>query len=239
LGQPEDVNDEPTRALIAAERPDAVCVCAFGALIREPLLSAHPMLNVHPSLLPRWRGAAPVERAIMAGDRDTGVSIMELTAGLDSGPVSARQREPIAAQDTYGTLAPRLAQIGGELLVEVLDERPAPVPQDEEAVTSAEKITPADRELRPELPAVQLQRTVRALSPHIGTFVSMAPVGRLGVVCARVGEDDLVEAGSLSLEGPLPVLGCSEGALELVTVQPPGGRPMSGEDYLRGRRSRR
>ena len=91
--------------------PEAVIVCAFGALIREPLLSAHPMLNVHPSLLPRWRGAAPVERAIMAGDARTGVSIMALTAGLDSGPVFAVGEEPIAAEDTYGTLAPRLAEL--------------------------------------------------------------------------------------------------------------------------------
>jgi len=238
LEQPEDVNGETTRARISDERPDAVCVCAFGALIKEPLLSAHPMLGVHPSLLPRWRGAAPVERAIMAGDRDTGVSIMQLTAGLDSGPVSARRREPIVDQDTYGTLAPRLAEIGGELLVGVLDEQPAPVEQDEAGVTYAEKITPADRELQPELPAAQLERTVRALAPHIGAFVSTERVGRIGVISARVGEGEDPAPGTLSLEGRLPVLGCSEGALELVTVQPPGGRPMSGEDYLRGHRSR-
>ena len=108
LEQPTSVNDDEVRARIAGAGPQVVCVCAFGALIKDPLLSDHPMLNVHPSLLPRWRGAAPVERAIMAGDRRTGVSIMRLTAGLDSGPVCRQQAEPIEPRDTYGTLAGRL-----------------------------------------------------------------------------------------------------------------------------------
>jgi methionyl-tRNA formyltransferase len=103
LDQPESVNDEQARARIAAARPDELVVCAYGALIKEPLLSEQPLLNVHPSLLPRWRGAAPVERAIMAGDEETGVSIMRLTAGWDSGPVCLAATEPIAADDTYGT----------------------------------------------------------------------------------------------------------------------------------------
>src|SRR3954454_16007117 len=108
LAQPESVNSEEAVARISATDPEAVCVCAFGALIKEPLLSAHPILNVHPSLLPRWRGAAPVERAIIAGDAHTGVSIMRLTAGLDSGPVCLQESVPIGAEDTYGTLGPRL-----------------------------------------------------------------------------------------------------------------------------------
>ena len=120
------VNDEAARERIAAAAPEAICVCAFGALIKEPLLSEHRMLNVHPSLLPRWRGAAPIERAIMAGDELTGVSIMALTAGLDSGPVcAAAQPSRSRPDDTYGTLAARLQALGGELLVDALDERPA------------------------------------------------------------------------------------------------------------------
>ncbi|HEU4979271.1 MAG TPA: methionyl-tRNA formyltransferase, partial [Solirubrobacteraceae bacterium] len=124
LGQPASVNDEEARARIAAAEPEVVIVCAFGALIKEPLLSEHELLNVHPSLLPRWRGAAPVERAIMAGDERTGVSIMRVTAGLDSGPVCLAGEEPIAPDDTYGTLAPRLEELGARLLVRALDERP-------------------------------------------------------------------------------------------------------------------
>src|SRR5947209_6913271 len=124
LVQPEDVNAPAAATEIAGARPDAVLVCAFGVLIREPLLSAYPMVNVHPSLLPRWRGAAPVERAIIAGDHETGVSIMALTAGLDSGPVYRARAEAISAEDTYGTLAARLAELGAALLVEVLDAWP-------------------------------------------------------------------------------------------------------------------
>src|SRR6202008_2812541 len=106
--QPASVNSEEALARIGAAEPETLCVCAFGALIRDPLLSRYPILNVHPSLLPRWRGAAPIERAILAGDRETGVSIIRLTAGLDSGPICLQERIPIEAGDDYGSLATRL-----------------------------------------------------------------------------------------------------------------------------------
>src|SRR3954469_1663926 len=147
LLQPDSVNSEDARAAIAAAEPDAVLICAFGALIREPLLSAHPMLNVHPSLLPRWRGAAPVERAIEAGDPVTGVSIMRPVEAMDAGPVFLLREEPIHPDDDYGSLAPRLAELGGELLVEALDTWPEPVQQAEGGVTIAPKIEAADRRL--------------------------------------------------------------------------------------------
>jgi methionyl-tRNA formyltransferase len=236
LYQPSSVNDEAARARIAQARPDVVCVCAFGALIKEPLLSDYEMLNVHPSLLPRWRGAAPIERAIMTGDEQTGVSIMRVTAGLDSGPVCAQQPEPIASADTYGMLAERLERIGGDLLVRTLDERPECTEQDDSAATYAEKIEAGDRQLDPSRPAVELARQVRALTPHIGGFVLLSDGSRLGVRGARAVAGPGPEAGSVSFDGKRPVLGCAEGALELVEVQPPGGRPMSGEDYLRGRK---
>ncbi len=234
LGQPEDVGAEATREQIARQRPETVVVCAFGALIKDPLLSQHRMLNVHPSLLPRWRGAAPIERTIMAGDPLTGVSIMGLTAGLDSGPVYGQRREAILAEDTYGTLAQRLAELGGELLLSVLDQSPAGAAQDDAAATYAEKITADDRQLQPELPAAVLARKVRALTPHIGAFVKVEPVGRLGVLEARVDSLGGPPPGALSLQGRVPVLGTTDGALELITVQPPGGRAMAGEDFLRG-----
>src|SRR4051794_17085780 len=120
--QPESVNSEEARAAITAARPEAVAICAFGAYIREPLLSEHPMWNVHPSLLPRWRGAAPVERAIEAGDSMTGVTIMRPTAELDAGPVCLQAEEPIRPDDDYGSLAARLQAIGGDLLVQAFDE---------------------------------------------------------------------------------------------------------------------
>jgi methionyl-tRNA formyltransferase len=234
--QPASVNDEPTRALIVAERPDAICVAAYGALIREPLLSEHVMLNVHPSLLPRWRGAAPIERAIMAGDQTTGVSIMKLTAGLDSGPVCAQRSEPIGARDTYGSLAARLQVLGGELLVSILEDRPTCTEQDESLATYADKIGPSDRELDPSRTAIELERAVRALTPHIGAHVSLADGGWLGVREARAVDGEGPAPGVVTFDGPRPVLGCAGGSLELVVVQPPGRRPMSGEDFLRGRR---
>jgi methionyl-tRNA formyltransferase len=193
------------------------------------------MLNVHPSLLPRWRGAAPIERAIMSGDEVTGVSIMQVGEGFDDGPVCAQASEPITADDTYGSLAARLEELGAGLLIRALDESPPCAPQDEELATYAAKIDPADRALDPSRPAVELERTIRALTPHIGAQVTLGDGERLGVTAARVLPDGPPQ-GEVWLEGPRPVLGCAEGALELLSVQPPGRRAMSGEDFLRGRR---
>ena len=231
--QPESVNDEPTRDRIAAERPDVVVVCAFGALIKEPLLSDFELLNVHPSLLPRWRGAAPIERAIMAGDRETGVWIMRVTEGLDSGPVCLQAAEPIRPSDTYASLAARLQDLGGVLLLRALDDRPPFTEQDEAGVTYADKITAEDRTLDPARPAVELERVVRALHPHIGARVAL-PDGSFLRVLAAAALDRGPPQGAFAAAGGRLALGCGEGALELLAVQPPGGRPMDAAAYLRG-----
>ena len=234
LDQPADVNSEAARTRIAAVEPDVVCVCAFGALIKDPLLSDHEMLNVHPSLLPRWRGAAPIERAIQAGDEETGVSIMRVTAGLDSGPVCLAAAEPIRADDTYGSLAARLEPLGAALLVRALDERSECVEQDESLATYAEKVTAEDRRLDPTLPAAALERTVRALEPHIGAYVEVADGERLRVREARVDRETHAAPARLTADGDRLLLGCAEGTLELLAVQPAGGRPMDAAAYLRG-----
>jgi len=233
--QPDQVNDRRTLERIEAADADAICVCAFGAIIREPLLSAQRILNVHPSLLPRWRGAAPIERAIMTGDARTGVSIMVLVAELDAGPVCLQVGEPIGPQDTYGLLSARLEVLGGELLIRALDESGPCADQDGEFATYADKILPSDRLLDPGRPAAELERVVRALTPHIGARVTLSDGAALGVSSARVLADG-PPPGVLSLDGPAPVLGCAEGALELLEVLPPGKRLMSGEGYLRGLR---
>jgi methionyl-tRNA formyltransferase len=234
--QPENVNDDDARALIAAAAPEAVCICAFGALIREPLLSDHELLNVHPSLLPRWRGAAPIERAIEAGDETTGVTIMRPTADWDAGPICLQRAEPIRPGDDYGTLAARLAALGGELLVEALDDRPPWRDQPEQGVTYAAKIEAEDRRLDPGRPADELERRIRALSPHVGTYLELPAGERLGVRrAALVAGGAELEPGALRADGERLLLGTASGALELLEVLPPGGRPMGAADYLRGR----
>jgi methionyl-tRNA formyltransferase len=236
LDQPESVNAPQAVERIAAAEPGAVVVCAFGALIKDPLLSAWPILNVHPSLLPRWRGAAPVERAIMAGDDRTGVCIMRLTEGLDSGPICLRGEIAIGPQDTYGSLAPRLEALGTELLVRALEEAPPFEEQPEEGVTYAEKISGEDRTLDPARPAEELERAVRALTPHIGARVAQADGSFLGVIRAAVVPQGPPE-GELASDGARLVLGTASGGLELLEVQPPGGRPLDAGAYLRGRRA--
>jgi methionyl-tRNA formyltransferase len=235
LAQPGDVNDQEARARIASVSPDVVIVCAFGALLQEPLLSEHDMLNVHPSLLPRWRGAAPIERAIMAGDAETGVAIMRVTAGLDSGPVCLVEREPIRPDDTFGTLSARLAELGGELLVRALDERPACTEQDGAQATYAEKISAGDRLLDPlGRSAAELERTVRALSPHVGARLPMPDGSHLGIWGAQPAADAARDPGTLVSEDGRLVLATAAGTLELTVVQPPGRRQMPAADYLRG-----
>jgi methionyl-tRNA formyltransferase len=233
LLQPDDLNAEATVERIAAAEPEALLVCAYGAIIREPLLSAHEAYNVHPSLLPRWRGAAPVERAIQAGDEQTGVCIMRPVAELDAGPVYLRAGEPIHPDDDYGTLAPRLARVGGDLLVRALDERPQPEPQEQEGATYAEKIERDERRLDPSRTAAEVERTVRALNPHVGTW-TLDGDDRLGVRRAAVAPDTVPEGELADADGRL-LLGTAEGSLELLEVQPPGKRAMPTADFLRGR----
>ena len=188
---------------------DTVVVCAYGLLIPERALEKALWLNVHPSLLPRWRGAAPVERALMAGDTETGVTIHETIKELDAGPIAAQEAFLIAPDDDAGAVYALSAAIAARLLDAVL-AHPEFTLQSDEGVTYAEKIAAADRELDPSRPAAELVNRVRALSPHIG-----ARLGDLIVWKARVGED---------------------GSFDPLEVQPPGGRRMSYDAYLRGRR---
>ncbi len=190
---------------------DTVVVCAYGLLIPPALLARGLWLNVHPSLLPRWRGAAPVERAIMAGDDETGVTIHETVEALDAGPIAAQRAFAVGPEDDAGAVYARAAEVAADLLDDVLARpEPAFVPQREDGVTYAEKIRPEDRELDTERPAQELVNRVRALSPHIG-----ARLGDLIVWRARVGSD---------------------GSFEPLEVQPAGGRRMAYDAYLRGRR---
>ncbi len=208
--------------VLQPERPAAglelgaptVVVCAYGLLIPAGLLAERTWLNVHPSLLPRWRGAAPVERAIMAGDAESGVTIHETVEALDAGPVAAQASFPIGSVDDAEDVFARAAEVAVRLLDSVLaDPAPAFRPQQGEP-TYAEKIGPDDRLLDLGRPAEELVRVVRALSPHIGARTELEG-RRVTVWRARVGED---------------------GSFEPLEVQPEGGRRMEYAAWLRGLR---
>ena len=237
LLQAADVNEPEALERIRAANPAAVAVCAFGQLIREPLLSEFEMLNVHPSLLPRWRGAAPIERAIMARDRQTGVCVMRLVAALDAGPVALRAELPLGCNEDFEAVSAKLSGLGGDLLVEALDRHAAGTlafeEQGEEGVTYAEKIAPEERRLDPNRPADELAATVRALTPHVGAYLETAGGERLGVRRARA-VDVSVKTGTVKAEWGVLLVGCCRGALRLELVQPPGGKPMPVDAYLRG-----
>jgi methionyl-tRNA formyltransferase len=237
LLQAESVNDPDARGRIDAVDAELGLVCAFGQLIREPLLSELELLNVHPSLLPRWRGAAPIARAIMAGDTETGVTIMRVTEGLDSGPIALQRTEPIFEDDDYGSLAGRLAALGAELAVQALEMRRDGglelKEQDDSLATYADKIAPSERRLDPARPAVELARAVRALTPRVGAYLELEDGGPLRVTAA-VAEHGELEPGRLEASNGELRLGCSEGVLRLHAVQPPGKRSMSVDAYLRG-----
>jgi methionyl-tRNA formyltransferase len=202
---------QPERPELPARDVDTVVVCAYGLLIPPALLEQGLWLNVHPSLLPRWRGAAPVERAILAGDEETGVTIHETVAALDAGPIAAIEPFPIAAADDAGAVFARAAEVAARLLDRVLPT-PSFEPQPEDGVTYAEKIAPADRELDLDEP-VDAWRRVRALSPHIGARAELD--GRRVLVWRARLED---------------------GRFVPELVQPEGKRPMGYDEFRRGLR---
>jgi len=191
---------------------DTLVVVAYGQLVPRSALERARWLNVHPSLLPRWRGAAPIERALMAGDEETGVSIIELVEELDAGPIAAQQRTPVGIDDDAGAVFARAAELTPDLIDAALANRRT-VPQLEDGITYAEKIAPADRELEWSRPPEELHNRIRALSPHIGAR---------GMV---EGRPAIVWRSRLSDDG-----------LELLEVQPDGRRRMAYDEFLRGLR---
>ena len=210
LGIPVLQPDRPTGGL---ELPaDMVVVCAYGLLIPDELLERGLWLNVHPSLLPRWRGAAPVERALLAGDNETGVTIHETVKELDAGPIAAQRAFAVGSEDDAGAVFARSAALAVELLDEVLPS-PTFTPQPDEGVTYAAKIEAADRELDLTAPAEESLNRIRALSPHIGARAELDG-RRVTIWRARVEDGQLVP----------------------VEVQPDGGRRMPYEAFLRGLR---
>jgi methionyl-tRNA formyltransferase len=242
--QPQSLRKEDVHARIRDARPDVLVVAAYGKIIPDAILdlSARGSLNVHASLLPRWRGASPINAAILAGDTVTGVSIMEVVSKMDAGPVVARSQIPIEPSDTAGTLEERLADRGALLLVDVLpgwyDRRLVPEPQDETSVTYCTLIEKQHGHLGSAMSAQQAERAVRAYNPWPGAYVTYGE-SRLGIWRARV-EALPAEAqpGTLLVEKKEPAIAFRDGLLVLEEVQRQGSRRMSGRDFLNGERNR-
>ena len=237
--QPPKLKDAPELEEIRGLRPDALVVAAYGLILPPALLQAARLgaLNIHASLLPRWRGAAPIQRALLAGDRETGVSIMQMDAGLDTGPVLLRKPLPIGADDDAGTLHDKLAALGARAIVEALTEvangGARPQPQPSAGVTYAAKIDKPETRLDWSRPASELERAVRAFRPVPGASATLEGEP-IKIWRAEVLAQDL-EPGVLRIDGDKLVVGCGKGALAVLELQRAGGRRLGAADFLRGR----
>lgn len=216
----------------AALRADVAVVVAYGLILPQPVLDAPRLgcLNIHASLLPRWRGAAPIHRAIMAGDAETGVAIMQMEAGLDTGPVLAEARIGIDTEETSGDLQDRLSKMGAGLIVDVLDRLPLPAaPQGEAGVTYAAKIDKAEARLDWSRPAAEVDRLIRGLSPFPGAWCDIAGE-RVKLLRSRIGAGQGAPGQVLSGF----TVACGEGAVEILEAQRAGRKPMAAAELLRG-----
>ena len=238
---PPSLRPPEVREAFAALRPGAAVVAAYGLILPRAVLDApaRRCLNVHASLLPRWRGAAPIHRAVMAGDARTGVCVMGMEAGLDTGPVFAREAIPIGPEDTAGDLEPRLAALGARLMVEVLaDEGAEPEPQPEAGVTYADKVDKAEARVDWSRPAAEVARLVNGLSPWPGAW-TLRRGRRLKLLRARVAEAPagaarLNEVAGAVLPGAPLRVACGRGAVDLIEVQPEGRGRQAAADHARG-----
>lgn len=239
LYQPATLRTSDAPSVIQRARPEVLVVAAYGLLLPLSVLEStpHGALNIHASLLPRWRGAAPIQRAILAGDRETGISIMRLDVGLDTGPVLSQAAIPIGEDEDAGSLHDRLAVLGAQQIVSALAAlevgRARAVPQPSEGVTYAAKIDKRETWLDWSRPALELERVVRAFRPHPGAMTRLGGIP-LKVWRSRVVSRVCGSAGTLLASDPGLVVACGTGALALDEVQISGGRRMSARDYLRG-----
>lgn len=226
-------------ALLKATPHDVMVVAAYGLILPPSILAIPPMgcLNIHASLLPRWRGAAPIHRAIEAGDSESGITIMQMDEGLDTGPMLLWQREPISQSDTTGSLHDRLAVLGGELIVEALKKiqrasLPA-IPQPVEGVTYAAKISKQEAELDLRLPALVLLRRIRAFNPFPGAVAHIHDTA-LKIWQASALELQGKPGEILSVAPDGVVVACGTGALKIAELQKPGGKRLSAAQFVQG-----
>ena len=234
---PKALRDGDAAAAMRAHGADAAVVVAYGMILPKPILDAFPLgaFNLHASLLPRWRGAAPIQRAIMAGDRETGVMVMKMEEGLDTGPIAMERRVPIGPDATAGELHDELAQLGAELIPVALAalERGSLqlTPQPAASATYANKIDKAETHIDWSKPWQQVHDHCRGLSPFPGAWFEFPGAGRVKVLRATKG-DGSGKPGQV-LDDRLTIA-CGDGSVRIVELQRAGGKPMSAEEFLRG-----
>jgi methionyl-tRNA formyltransferase len=237
--QPESLRNEAARARVAAARPDILVVAAYGLILPQAVLDIppHGALNIHASLLPRWRGAAPIQRALLAGDAETGITIMQMDSGLDTGPILLQRRFAIAADADAQTLHDKLAALGAQMIVVAIAEaaagRARPVPQPQAGASTARKIEKREAQIDWGAPAVQIERAVRAMRPSPGAAArlngAVLKLWRARVVDARG------EPGRILAAGPEGILvACGQGALLVEELQRAGGKRLQAAEFLRG-----
>ncbi len=234
--QPTTLRDAQAQGTLAAIEADLMIVAAYGLILPQAVLDMPRLgcLNIHASLLPRWRGAAPIQRAILAGDPETGVCIMQMEAGLDTGPVLARATTPIAAADTAATLHDRLAELGAELMVRTLSRLPlAAEPQPREGVTYAAKIEKAEAVIDWRLPAPEIDRRIRAFNPFPGAQAVLAGTSiKLWAAAPASGQGEPGRILAADRQGVL--VACGEGALRITELQKAGGKRLPAAQFLAG-----
>lgn len=241
LIQPRRLKETSAIAQLRAWAPDLIVVAAFGQILKPAVLELprHGCVNVHASLLPRWRGAAPIQAAILKGDEETGITIMRMDPGLDTGPILSQRAIPIEPNDTAGALSEKLAVLGADLLIETLpgylSGEIQPQPQDGSASTYAPMLDKEQGRLDLSQPAEQLARQVRAFYPWPGAYLEL-DAERLKVHRAHALEGRVLPLARRFVHKDLPALAAAQGLLILDEVQPPGKKPMSGADFLRGAR---
>lgn len=239
--QPDRLKDPKAMEQLQAWGPDLIVVAAYGQILRPAVLELPRLgcINIHGSLLPRWRGAAPVQAAILNGDNETGVTIMCMDSGVDTGPLLSQESLPILPDDTAGSLGKRMAELGASLLIETL---PAyqngvciPQPQDDSQATYAPMIKKEDGELDFSQPAESLARRVRAFNPWPGAYMPwQGQLLKVHTASAALAASS--QPGLRLIHKGLPAIGTADGLLLLETIQPAGKKPMPGKDFLRGAR---
>jgi methionyl-tRNA formyltransferase len=240
--QPDNIHTPASMLQLSEWKADILIVAAFGQILKKKVLelTRHGCLNVHASLLPRWRGAAPINAAIYHGDKETGITIMKMDKGLDTGPIIKQRGIPILETDDAGSLSEKLATLGGDLLIETLpgylDGEISPFPQDDSEATYAPMLKKEDGFLDFTQTAEQLARKVRAYSPWPGTFMTWAD-RTLKIHKAHATDRDSGKPGQTIRHGELPGVATADGALILDEVQPAGKKRMTGITFLNGARN--